>query len=277
MRSMEQATIHLRSRSWSWILVSGGWHHSFTSDIPLTKTTDFPRAVDKDFAFLGLDILPNIIAPKATVAVWRFFQGFHKYYAEDGHKSGSRLVRARYGVNRKFKVPIEDIEHFDPSVCYGCWWIRYLLHLGPCTTFIRSDLFWKRWEKQCLPIFMSHRIPPKGLTYQVNIAETIAGYPLLASLVQETLRVQSTNASEHLLLKDTLLEDQYLLKRDSILLIPSAELHKSASVWGPTFKDFDPQRFMQKRINGVKVPASAYRAYESGALMCPGRYLAAKR
>ena len=42
-------------------------------------------------------------------------------------------------------------------------------------------------------------------------------------------------------LKDTRLENQYLLKKDSILLIPSAELHNNPSVWGPTLKDFDPQ------------------------------------
>ena len=113
------------------------------------------------------------------------------------------------------------------------------------------------------------------LAYQVNIAEVIAGYPLLASLLQETLRVQSTNATGRVVLKDTLLEDQYLLKQDSILLIPSAELHNNAAVWGPTFKDFNPRRFLQRRNDGVKIPASAYRAYGNGAWVCPGRYLAA--
>jgi len=77
----------------------------------------------------------------------------------------------------------------------------------------------------------------EGLIHRVNLAEVITGYPLLASSIQETLRVQSTN---------TMLEDQYLLKKGSKLLIPSAELHNNISGWGPSYKDFDPQRFMQK-------------------------------
>ena len=76
-------------------------------------------------------------------------------------------------------------------------------------------------------------------------------------------------------LKDTRLENQYLLKKDSILLIPSAELHNNPSVWGPTFKDFGPQQFQPKRNSGVKRPASAYRAYGSGDSVCPGRFFAA--
>ena len=77
-------------------------------------------------------------------------------------------------------------------------------------------------------------------------------------------------------LKDTRLENQYLLK-DSILLIPSAELHNNPSIWGPTFKDFDPQRFQPKRNSGVKRPASAYRAYGSRHSVCPGRSFAADK
>jgi len=111
-------------------------------------------------------------------------------------------------------------------------------------------------------------------TYHVNIAAIVAGYPLLASLVQETLRVQSTNASRRILLKDTLLDNQYLLKQGSILLIPSAELHNSASVWGSSAKDFDSRHFLQKHNNQARIPSSAYRAYGSGALLCPGRFLA---
>ena len=79
-------------------------------------------------------------------------------------------------------------------------------------------------------------------------------------------------ASGRVVLHDTLIEDGYLLKRDSILLIPSAELHCSEAVWGSSPTSFDPERFLNKKS---KVPASAYRAYGSGASICPRRYFAA--
>ena len=240
-----------------------------------SKDTNFPRSIDKDFAFLGLNIFPNIIAPKGHRGRQKVFQGFHRYYAQDGHKSGSRLVQARYDVNRKYGVSVEDIEHFDLSLCIGLMvntvpavsWVLYYLYSQP-------SLLLEVRAAMSSYVHISGD-STSGSTHHVNIAEIVAGYPLLASLVQETLRVQSTNASGRVVLKDTLLDDQYFLKQDSLLLIPSAELHSNASIWGPSFRDFDPQRFMQKRNNGARIPASAYRAYGSGASLCPGRFLAA--
>ena len=185
------------------------------------------------------------------------------------------MVQARYEVNRKYGVPIEDIEHFDLSVCYGLLvntvpgasWAIYYLYSQPGLL---------QEAREAIRSHVKVSLDSSGsITRQVNIAEVVAGYPLLSSLVQETLRVQSTNASGRIILKDTMIEDRYLLKKDSILLIPSAELHKNALAWGPSFKDFDPERFVPKRINGAKTPASTYRAYGSGASVCPGRFLAA--
>ena len=114
-----------------------------------------------------------------------------------------------------------------------------------------------------------------SVTRSVNMAEIATGCPLLISLVQETLRVQSTNASTRRVLKDTYLEGKYYLKKGSVLMVPSAELHSKPAIWSPTAGDFDPWRFTKKRAGAPSVPASAWRAYGSGASVCPGRFLAA--
>lgn len=181
--------------------------------LPAARISDFTRAIDKDFAFLGLKILPNIIAPKGHRGRKTVFRSFRKYYAQDGHKSGSRLIQARYEVNRKYSVPIEDIEHFDLSVCYGL-----LVNTVPATSWALYYVYSQPSLLEEVRAAMSSYVhvssdPTNGLKHVVNIAEIVAGYPLLASLVQETLRVQSTNASARMVLKDTLLEDQYLLKQ----------------------------------------------------------------
>lgn len=241
----------------------------------MTRSNTIPRAFEKDFAFLGLNILPNVLAPKGNRGRETVFQAFRKYYAQDGHKSGSRLIRARYEVNRKYGVSIEDIGRFDLSVCFGL-----LVNTVPATSWVLYYMYSQpsllQEAREAISSFV-HDLSDssRGRTYRADVAEIVAGYPLLASLVQETLRVQSTNASARMVLKDTLLDDGYLLKKDSVLLIPSAELHASAAVWGPSFKDFDPRRFMQKSANRAKIQASAYRPYGGGASLCPGRYLAA--
>ena len=235
---------------------------------------NYLRAIEKDFAYLGLNILPTIIAPRGQQGRKVVFQAFREYYAQEGHLGGSRIVQARYEVNRRYGVSTEDIAQFDLSLCIGL-----LVNTVPATSwalcYMYSQPVWLEDARAAISSYI--RVSgdcADNFEHQVDIAEFIAGYPLLGSFVQEILRIQSTNASGRVVLKDTLLEDQYLLKQDSMLLIPSAELHSNASVWGPSCKDFDPHRFTEKRFNGIKKPASAYRAFGGGATVCPGRFLA---
>ena len=231
----------------------------------------FARNIDKEFAFLGLNIFPGILARAGSKGRQLLFQRFHAYYTQDSHREASRMVKARYDVNRKYGVAEEDIEHFDLSVCIGLlvntvpgasWALFYAYSSPSLLQEIRAAIS---------SITRISEDPVKRLTYSVNIAEIAAGCPLLKSLVQETLRMQSTNASGRVVLQDTLLEDRYLLKKDSLLLVSSAELHYDSSVWGMSSRDFDPRRFM----HGAAKPVSAYRAFGSGDALCPGRFLAA--
>ena len=78
-----------------------------------------------------------------------------------------------------------------------------------------------------------------SVTRSVDMAGIPSGCPVLISLVQDTLRVQSTNASARIVLKDIYLEDKYYLKKGSVLMVPSAELHSKPAKWGPTVGDFE--------------------------------------
>lgn len=239
----------------------------------MTKSTNFPRAVAKGFGLLGLNILLNITARKAIRGRATFFEAFKKYYREEGYKSGSRLVQARYEVNRNYDISNNDIAHFDISIC-----IAMLVNTVPASTwgifYIYSQEALFKEARAKMSSFIRVSDTPEGPVHKVNVAEVIAGYPLLGSLVQEILRVRSNNASGRIVMHDTLLENRYLLKKNSPLLIPSPELHMNPSVWGPDVTTFDPERFIRNRAKGVKVPASVYRPWGSGHSLCPGRFLA---
>lgn len=175
---------------------------------------------------------------------------------------------------------MEDIAHFDLSVCLGL-----LINTAPATAWTLFYLYSRPSLLEEVRAGMSCYIhissdPSHGTIHEAHIPHIINASPLLLAIVQETLRVQSTNASGRIVLEDTLIENQYLLKKDSILMIPSAELHADPSVWGPTSKDFDPSRFMPKSTptdtrQGPKISASAYRAFGGGDSICTGKYLAA--
>ena len=233
------------------------------------------REIDKDFAYLGLNVMPDWIAPSGSRGRKAFFQALNKYYDANGQESASALIKGRYAVNRKYGMSTDDIAHFDLAVSYGL-----LVNTVPATAwsllnlFSRPELF-EEVKASVLPLVSVSTDASGRVTRTLDFEKIAAGCPLLVSLVQETLRVQSTNASTRMVLKDTYLEGNYYLKKGSVLLVPSAELHSNEAIWGSTTADFDPWRFTKKRAGAPPVPASAWRAYGSGASVCPGRFLAA--
>ncbi|CAH0038147.1 unnamed protein product [Clonostachys solani] len=222
--------------------------------------------IDEQFILLGLNVLPGLITPRGSRARKLFFDAMHRYYSEDGPSTASALIRSRHAVSLQHGLSQTDMEHFNLSVSYGllvntvptaAWVLYHVYSDESLLASLRRDIgaFVRREEEA---------------TASINLPEVIAGCRLLDSLVREVLRVHSTNASGRVVLRDTLIDDRYMLKEGATLLTPSAELHRNADVWGPTASAFDAGRFLGQK----KVPGSAYRAFGSGASVCPGRFFA---
>ena len=76
--------------------------------------------------------------------------------------------------------------------------------------------------------------------------------------------------------EDTVLADQYLLKKDSMVLIPNNVIDASISIWGPTAGETDFYRFMRKAdaTKDEKIPTNSYRSFGQPPNLCPGRHFA---
>jgi cytochrome P450 len=94
--------------------------------------------------------------------------------------------------------------------------------------------------------------------------------PILFSVLQESLRHRSSGAGARLVLEDTLVDDNYLLKKDLFLMIPNHELHFSAQAWGSTAQKFSGERFSP--TTSKKIPSGAFRGFGGGVNLCPGRF-----
>ncbi|PLB54883.1 cytochrome P450 [Aspergillus steynii IBT 23096] len=233
--------------------------------------------IDKNFAYLGLNLLPWLLARRAHRARQRIFDAFYSYYACGGQEHASALVKARYGVNRKYDVSLTDIAHFDLSIATGL-----LVNTVPSTAWALYHAFSSQEVLSELRQGISRyvRIVRDDRTGQIlarhlNIAAVVNDYPFLHAFIQEVLRVHSTNALGRVVLDDTVIDDdgrQYLLRKGSILLIPSAELHNHVEAWGPSPTSFNPQRFLQPRSKAKA--SSACRTFGGGAWVCPGRHFA---
>ncbi|KAI1320988.1 cytochrome P450 [Xylariaceae sp. FL0255] len=236
-------------------------------------------AIDDDFALLGLNFFRQFLAPRGNRGRNLFFQAMKRYYASGAHESASHLIQARYEVNRKHGVSLEDIEHFDLSITYAllvhtvpgtCWAIYYVYRDASLLNDVRSAIE-KLVGLQPKPYPGEHE---HVQTVTVNIRKIFDEYPFLKSLVLEVLRLQSTNATGRVVIEDTMIDDKYLLKKDSIIFIPSGEVHHDQGVWGPKASVFEPDRFLPDKRVSPKVHASAYRTFGSGVNICPGRHFA---
>ena len=229
------------------------------------------RAVKKDLPLLGLNILPKITCSKAYYGRMALFVGFKKYHEDIGHGKASRVIQAHYEALQRYNLCEEDIAHFDLNICLGllintvpatCWTLYYVYSQPTLLEEVRAT------------IAPRIQLSPRGPTRHVNIAEVAAECPLVASIVHETLRVQSVGTSTRKVLKDTLIDGHYLLKQGSTVLMPSAELHTTSSVWGSSSTVFDAKRFCPDQKFEAKKLTSGYRAFGGGAFLCPGRFLA---
>lgn len=99
-------------------------------------------------------------------------------------------------------------------------------------------------------------------------------YPLLLSGFQETQRARHIHAAIRKVMKDTLLDDKYLLKTGNCLYMPGNSIHSNTNVWGPSAGVFDPYRFVQSR-NPVKNAGNDFLAWGAPPHLYPARQFAA--
>ena len=209
-------------------------------------------------------------------------KGFVDYFENELHEDGSPLVKARYKANKMYNVSLEDVARFESSLT-----IALLVNTAPATFWTLFDVLSNptllleiRQQLELIIHPCSSDDHAQGdreshQTLRISMAQVLKECPLLKSLMEEVLRIRSTNASGRMVMRDTLLNNRYLLRANSTVLIPSTSVHNDASVWGPTVKQFDPFRFVKNEDSQTLLqPAYGYRAFGGGAALCPGRFLA---
>ena len=222
---------------------------------------------------------PSLIAPKGYRGREAVVKGFVEYLEEELYKEGSPLVMARYKANKMYNVSLEDHARFESSLTIALlvntapatfWTLFHVLSDSELLLDLRQQL-----EPLIRPISGDNKTLDSKEGHEilhVNMAQVFKVCPLLKSLVEEVLRVRSANASGRMVMRDSVLNNQYLLRANSTVLMPSAAVHNDASIWGTTVKHFNPYRFVN---NGdSQIPTYTYRAFGGGAALCPGRFLA---
>jgi cytochrome P450 len=96
--------------------------------------------------------------------------------------------------------------------------------------------------------------------------------PTLNAMLNETLRFHSSVINIKQVQHNTTLAEQYLLKKNAIVMIPGQSIHHEKDIWGPEADEFNHLRFLKGDNKRKLSNTSSFRPFGAGATMCPGRH-----
>ena len=190
------------------------------------------------------------------------------YFRCGGHETASDLTKARYEAYQRNGLLLEDIARFELSNIIGIiinatpsiFWLLYFLHADPgLLADVRAEV-----QKTCITAAKGD-----GRINVLDVTKLRGECSLLMAAYRETLRIKTNNVTSRWVRRDTNLNGEYLLKKDSIVQIPGASIHADATLWGPDTAKFKAARFIDSKHR-----TGAFRAFGGGASLCPGRHFA---
>lgn len=215
------------------------------------------------------------MARKAVRVRNKLIGAFAKYYETGALDEASELAKARFKPPADYGLHKSDIARLEPPFIFAvvatsvpaCFWAFVEIFAQPdLVSELRQEI-----EKIVTADLTS--TPP---TFVVNIELLKTKCPLLLSVFQETLRRYSFFSLMRVVTKDTMLAEQYLLKKDSMVLIPNNVIHGNTSIWGPAAGETNFYRFTRNSSDAKseKIPPHNYRSFGQPPNLCPGRHFA---
>lgn len=234
--------------------------------------------------------MPNFF-PKytATIAYYgreKVIDAFVKYYDSSHHLQASSLAQARYNTQNDAGCNVRDIAALEVAT------VTAVLSNTVSTAFYilldifsRPDLLSSLREE-----IETHALVIDNTTHEhvIDLGKIREECPKLLSTFQEVLRTRSTASPTRYVKDDIVLGDTgVLLRKGSILFMPSQSVNREESVWGTSADMFDPMRFVAgpekvRFVNGpeekagkdVKIRPSNFMSFGVAPALCPGRHFA---
>ena len=239
-----------------------------------------------------LGLYPQYTARKGFAGRRKLHQAINEYFNRGDHKYGLGVLRVRHNAVINNGGTNDDVARFEIGDLVGVlvnatptfFWMLLTIYSDP---ILLEEI---RTEIAAVTTTTTTTEPsPTGTEkqkHEIDITILEAKCPLLISSYRELLRHRTQSSSSRWIVKDTILADQYLLKKDSVLMIPGALIHADP-IWGPDRTAYNPRRFLKTNpptstatpdapepAKTAKVHPGAYRAWGGGQTLCPGRFFA---
>ena len=191
------------------------------------------------------------------------------------------LIQTRHATSTRNKIPLEDIARYEVggglailgNTPLALFWTIFYIYSNP------SALRDCRTEAETV---MSTSTDPHGnLVRRLDVTRVKSNCPIITSTFQEVLCHCSIGISVREVMQDTMLNDKYLLKKDSTIFLPALVPHTDPSIWGSDVSSFNHRRFVKgdassKAKSGVQnnPSPSSFCGFGGGTTLCPGRHFA---
>ena len=224
---------------------------------------------------LLMNFAPRMVARGAVKARTMAEKAFIKYYKDGDLDHASSFAKARFRPPSEYDLSLEDSARLEFSLLFGVlstsvpvafWTISRICAKIDLLSDLRSEL------ETIIVIDTS----AQRTTFVVEIDWMKSKCPPLASIYQEVLRIHSCFSFTRVVLKDTIIDDKYVLKKGGMILIPSNIIHASTSAWGPNATETDFRRFMPKEFFGIRQAPHTFRSFGCPPNPCRGRHFADK-
>ncbi|QSZ32007.1 hypothetical protein DSL72_001576 [Monilinia vaccinii-corymbosi] len=225
----------------------------------------FWNFADDNITLLLTNFLPRFIASKAFNGRAVVVRAMSSYFANSSQEHGSSLVKARY-LALSSEMNHDDLARFE---CVNG--IAIMTNTVPTAFWTLFHIFsdpvlLEEVRKQVRAITKTEKSPETGVLESKISLMRLKDAPILFSTQQEALRFRATGSGPRMVMEDMVMgNDQYLLKKDSIVIIANRALHFDKETWGETADSFRADRFCGK------VPGNAFRGFGGGLNLCPGR------
>ncbi|KAI1772529.1 cytochrome P450 [Hypoxylon cercidicola] len=226
---------------------------------------------ENDLPTIFMGIFPNILARRGVKGRETMVSALMNYFQEGRHLDGSMFIQLGQKVNESFGLTLEDRARVEVG------------QVAAATFNTAPGAFWAVWQVLADPVVFEDcrqevtRLVQNDVdgTSTIDLARIRAECPILISTLQEVFRFHGTSIAFRLVQEDTLIDDQYLLKKGGAVLMPNAVIHSDKSLWGPTVGEFNHKRFLKAARNeSTKHPVAAFRGFGGGHILCPGRHFA---
>ncbi|KAI4604303.1 hypothetical protein KJ359_000437 [Pestalotiopsis sp. 9143b] len=219
---------------------------------------------------LLMGLSPSMFARRALKTRELMVAEFDRYFEQQRHLEGSLLVQLRQKHNSAFGLD-KDSAHLEIGQVAAS-----IVNTAPTA-------FWTVWQVLADPVVFEDcrrevadlvTTDPQGVC-TIDLAQVRTKCPILVSTWQEILRFHGSSIAARIIKEDTLVDNQYLLKKGGVVLIPNAVIHSDQSLWGPSAGVFNHKRFLKPtKDEANRYPAAAFRGFGGGHVLCPGRHFA---